>query len=386
MKIIDRYLAVTLVLPFLFCCGTLYFVFVIIDLFDNISDLVHAHSTLWNIITIYLTLIPQVAPVILPFAYFLSCVYVLTNLSAHKELVAAMGAGLSLARLSIIFFILAGTVSLVQYLLYIDLSPTAGNRRQALIEGLQQHTALKNVYRNVIYKNPRSGTMWYIQELNAGTGSLKQAEIVTLDELGRDKEKYFVAQGNYREKYWDFAGVRKVEFRSDGSNLPPQDLDRLEAFDLNEAPRQIAADLRPPDESTWPDLYSFITAAYQPSANRMAPYKTEHYNRTASPLLAPVLCLFAFALSIVHERKNRTAAVFNCIVVLIVVFIFQKFSLSLGNGKRISPFMAGWSPILLFGSIGLAFFAAKVGWIWELTAHLKASGLWPASKTAAPQA
>ena len=134
MKIIDRYLAVTLVLPFLFCCGSLYFVFVIIDLFDNISDLVHAHSTLWNMVEIYLTLIPQVAPVILPFAYFLSCVYVLTNLSAHKELVAAMGAGLSLARLSVIFFILAGVVSLVEYLLYIDLAPTAGNRREGLIE------------------------------------------------------------------------------------------------------------------------------------------------------------------------------------------------------------------------------------------------------------
>ncbi|MDD5261099.1 MAG: LptF/LptG family permease [Methylacidiphilales bacterium] len=377
MKIIDRYLVVTLVLPFLFCCASLYFVFVVIDLFDNVSDLVHAHSSLWNLVLIYLVLIPQVAPVILPFAFFLSCVYVLSNLSAHKELVAMMSAGLSLARLSIPFFLLALVVSFIQYLLLLDLSPTAESRREVLIANLQQQGKSPNVFKSIIYKNPQTGTMWYIHEIDIANGTLKQAEIVLPDELGRDKVKYFVAQGQYRGHYWDFVGIRKVEFKIDGNSLPPVDLSRLDAYDLTEPPEQMVADLKPPEESTWPDLYRFINARYQPPANRMAPYKTEHYNRTAYPLLAPVLCLFAFALSIVHDRKSRTGAVFNCIVVLIVVFIFQKVSIGLGNGTRLSPFMAGWSPILVFGAAGLAMFAAKVGWTWEAVSFLRTSGYWP---------
>jgi lipopolysaccharide export system permease protein len=375
MKIIDRYLIKHLLLPFAFCFISLFFIFVLIDLFDAIGDYANAHVPLKDIIHIYFIMLGQVAPLIIPFAFFLSCVYLLTNLSSHKELVAMMSAGISLARLVIPFFFIALCLSAVEYYLYVNLAPTAAVRRAALMQQWTNKGKSTEAFSGIVYKNPATGVMWYIQQLDAKNGTLAQAEVTIPSDTGGDKEKYFIARGNYRENYWDLVGIRKITF-TNGVASPPENVGQLNAYFLTESPRQIAAILLQPDGYPWPELYKFITAPYQPSAPRMAPYKTEHFHRLADPFLAPLLCLFAFALSIIHDRKNRAGAIVNCMLILVTLFIISKICIAMGNKGRLTPGMAGWLPILTYGTAAVGLFIYRVGLWWEFVYQLKANNLW----------
>ena len=375
MKIIDRYLVKHLVLPFLFCFASLFCIFVLIDLFDSIGDFAKLGTPLLDIIEIYTIMMGQVAPMIIPFAFFLSCVYLLTNLSSHKELVALMSAGVSLTRLVVPFMFVAFILSAIELYLYTNLAPTAAERRQQLMQQWSSKSNPTEIFKAVIYKNPATNIMWYIQELNIAEGTVNQAEITIPNDTGGDKSKYFIAKGNYRDGYWDFVGVRRINFIN-GSAEPAENLGQLNATFLTESPRQIAAVLIEPESMVWPELYRFITSPYQPSAARMAPYKTEHFRRIADPFLAPLLCLFAFALGIVHDRKNSAGAIFNCILILVTIFVVAKVSVAFGNKNRLSPQMAGWLPVLTYGLAGVALFIHRVGLWWEFTYTLKENKLW----------
>ncbi|MDR1145348.1 MAG: LptF/LptG family permease [Verrucomicrobiales bacterium] len=375
MKIIDRYLLKHLLLPFVFCFVSLFCIFVLIDLFDSIGDYATAHAPLKDIARIYAIMLGQVAPLIIPFAFFLACVYLLTNLSSHKELVALMAAGVSLARLVIPFVCLAVSLSAVEYYLYLKLAPTATVRREALMRQWSRKHKPMEVFNGVVYKNPATNVMWYIHQLDTKKGAISQAEICVPNDRGGDQEKYFVAQGNYRGRYWDLVGIRKITFH-DGVASPPENLGRLDARFLTESPRQIAAVLLQPDGYPWPELYRFITAPYQPSAPRMAPYKTEHFRRLTDPLLAPLLCLFAFALSVAHDRNSRAGAIVNCMLILVSLFIVAKICVAMGNRNRLTPEMAGWFPILVYGGAAIGLFIYRVGLWWEFVYVMKTNGLW----------
>jgi LPS export ABC transporter permease LptG len=375
MKILDRYLILSLLLPFLFCLTAFFSMWIIFTLFGIVDDLVKAKASLWFIIQYYGVQMPYIAQIVLPPSFFFACVYLLSYMSARRELVATMAAGVSLSRIAVPFFILSLVVCCIQYAFYFDLTPGSKKRVDALENTLNKQPQAKGIYPKVLYKNPTNGAMWYISEINVHEGTFKQAEILIIDEIGRDKEKLFVARGTFKGKYWDLFNVRRITFNPDGSARPPQDLDQMDALSLNETPEQMIATLRTPEALPWIELYRFIHAKYRPSANRMAPYQMEHFYRMTYPLLSPILCLFAFAFGISFERKAQTNSLMACLVILFVLLISLKICIALGNGKRLSPALAAWSTILLFGGVGLTLFANKVGWIWETSSLFKKSRL-----------
>jgi lipopolysaccharide export system permease protein len=371
MKILDRYLIISLLLPFAFCLGAFFCLWIVFDLFDIIGDLVTAKASLWFIVQFYGVQIPRIAQIILPPSFFFSCVYLLAYMSSRRELVATMAAGISLYRIAAPFLIVSILVSCIQYAFYFNLTPGSKSRVDGLKSILAQRPEAQDIYQKVLYKNPANGAMWFISEINLTEGSFKQAEILNVDEIGRDREKLFIARGTFKGKYWDLFNVRKVTFNADGSGRPAQDIDQLDALSLNETPEQLVATLRPAEELSWMELHQFINAKYRPSPNRMAPYQMEYFYRMTYPLISPILCLFAFAFGISFERHAKTSSLASCLLLLFGLLIFLNISVALGNGKRLDPALAAWSTILLFGSIGSWLFALKVGWVWELSSILK---------------
>lgn len=366
MKLIDRYILVTLIRPLVFCLLAFYCLFIVIDLFDTLPDIIKNKAGFWTLIQYYIIPAPAIFQIVIPAAYFLSVITVLVTWSGSRELTSLESAGTGLARVSIPFFLISLLVMAIQFGLFYRLSPQAGAMRQAISDKLENRPGVSDVFTKVVYKNPSTGALWYIQKINLEHKTAKQLEVLLPDDLGRDRVKIFAARGEFKNGYWDFAGVRKVEFNRDGSSLPPQDLVQLDAPFLNESPEQLVAVMRPAVGMAWPELKGFLTMAPLISSGKLAPYQTEHYYRMAYPFMCPVLCLFAFALAINHDRRSKATAVFHCIVILAAFILYLEFSKSLGNGKRISPWLAAWSPILLFGAAGLYLFSERVGWIWNL--------------------
>ncbi len=376
MNIIDRYLLKSLLVPFAVCFTAFYMFWVIYDMFSTLPDMLKHGAPLLYAVELYITQLPRIAQIILPICYFFAVLYVLVGLSNNQELVALQSGGRSLARISVPFFLLSFLVAGAQLMLFVRWTPEAAQRKEEVEARISGREHRAQTFRAVVYKNPKTGTMWYVQEVAPSEGVVRQAEILVTDELGRDKTKYFVARGNYRDGYWDLAGIRKVEFDRDGTAAAPEDVAQLDAFFLTEPPGQLVSVQRRSREIPWGELVDFIHAPYRPPPIRMAPYMTEHYYRMAYPFFSPVLCLFAFGMGITTNRQNKAASAFRCLGVMLALLVWLNLSLALGDGMRISAFLAGWNTVLMFGAAGLAMFAHRVGWWWELM-HYSVSQKFP---------
>lgn len=373
MKIIFRYLTFALIQPLIFCLVAFYFLSLIWDLFDTLPDVVKSDADLGTIVMFYLVQIPQWAQTFIPYAFFFAILYLLSDLSRAKETIAIQSGGVSLATMSIPFLLIALSLSLVQYILFIDLSPSADARRKALSLQIRGADEEANIFDALVYQNPFNGNMWMLQELNMDEKSFRQGEILIMNEAEVVTHKYYAAAGNWNAEKgcWDLANVRRFNYYPDGTTSAADKYQQLFAEELVASPKEITAALRPPSQLPWGDLIAFISAEHQPSAARMAKFYTEHYYRLSYPLMSPVLALFAIAFGVTHGRQNVAASLFNSIFILLFMGMWQVFSVALGNGQRISPIVAGMNTILIFGSVGFYLFADRVGWTWDLAALLK---------------
>lgn len=371
MKIIFRYLTFSLIKAFIFCCFAMLFLWLIVDLFGTLGDLVKQKAGVLFMLKFYMLQLPFSAQMVLPVAFLVSSLFVLTNFSQSRELVALQAAGISLGRIGIPFFALAIFVSAVQYALFWDLTPTAEIRRDKMEKDLGGVQNPEDIFYSVLYREPKTGIMWYVQEVNVTRKTLKQAEMVVPNSIGGDAYKLFATGGTFQNGIWELNGVRKVEYSLTGAAADPVDYDHLSVIELTTPPHKLVEVLRPPQAMSWGELASFIRSSRESSPNRMAPYFVEHYYRQAYPFMPVILCLFGLALGSVHSRRNVTASVFNCVFILAIFYVWFYLSMALGNGSRIPPFIAVWNAVLVFGLGGIALFGIRCGWFWELQDSLR---------------
>jgi LPS export ABC transporter permease LptG len=366
MRILTRHITKTLLSAFVFTCTALLFLWLIYDLFDSLTDLIKAKASLPFIVRFYALQLPKIAQLILPVAFLAASLFALTTLSQHREIVAMEAAGINLLRIGLPVILLGLAVSILQYTLFFELSPKAEERRESMQEELGGTQKSDEIYYGIVFRDPVTMTMWYLEEFNVDTGKFLHGEIIVPRPEGGDAYKVFAESGYFDGHSWHFETVRKVDYRTDGNALEPMDFETLNLPELTTTPKELVSVLRLPETLSWPELEEFINSTYRSSPARMAPYDTEYHYRMAYPLMPPILALFALALGTGHTRKNVAASVFNCIFILLAFQIWFNLSLALGNGKRLPPSFAAWNTVIIFGCIGLWLFARRSGLGWSL--------------------
>ena len=105
MRLLDRYLLGELLVPLLYCLAGFQIFWTAFDVFSHLDDY---QSLGWaQIGSIYLLKTPELLTTVLPIALLLALLYTLTHLARANELVAMRAAGVSLARISLPFFVVA---------------------------------------------------------------------------------------------------------------------------------------------------------------------------------------------------------------------------------------------------------------------------------------
>ena len=80
---------------------------------------------------------------------------------------------------------------------------------------------------------------------------------------------------------------------------------------------------------------------------------TELHGRLATPWTCLVVVLIAIPFGVASGRRNIFVGVAGGIFICLVYVVLQRFSLALGTGDKIAPWLAAWFPNLSFGVTGL---------------------------------
>lgn len=376
MKIVEKYLWRSVVIPTIFIIAALFALWLMFDVFDKVGRLMEKSPPLGLLAKYFLVQLPSLAQSILPVAVLFATLYVLAYFSRHRESVALLAAGMSPMTLARPFLVCSALLALVLYFLSYSLSPTAQAGREKTKKEIKKEPTEEAIFRQIVYRSARSkennqSSVWYIGEINLADRSLRDVEILIRSEPeGRDIEKIFAAGATFSGGIWHFHQTRRAEYGNGSEILGPL-LQELALPGLTEPPETLAAKLLPPDELPWPAVARLAGDHARLNERLRAPYATENWHRWAYPFACPLLCLFGIAFGMTDARRNVAATVFSSVFVLFGFLVCTRLFVALGQGNRIPSFLAGMGAILLFGMGGLYLFADKVGWLWELHGWLR---------------
>ncbi|MBU1887655.1 MAG: LptF/LptG family permease, partial [Candidatus Omnitrophica bacterium] len=99
MRILDKYIIKNFITPFLYCLALFIFLYMIIDIFGYLDEILKRGIPLLMLQEYYLSMIPFIIMHSAPVASLISTIYVISTMNKNDEIIAMRAAGISIGRI-----------------------------------------------------------------------------------------------------------------------------------------------------------------------------------------------------------------------------------------------------------------------------------------------
>jgi lipopolysaccharide export LptBFGC system permease protein LptF len=358
MKLLDRYLFSIFGNAFILVTLTFITLFTAMDLSSRIARILSLKNvnTLSFLGYYYLIRLPTFLHHVLPAVSLFAAMFTVIQLQKTNELLPMITSGVSLRRLSLIF--VAGALACSLAMAVLDefvlppLMDEIGRTDDVLISDRPQ--------RNQMF--PIDEGFWNIDELAAGKNRLTGVMITEFRPDGRRKRVIRAGTGewDYKEKNWILRDGYVTPFNESGTPVmvpgtrtPVEQRFPPEGFRMDPPPTPENLQRR---FSISGRSYRFSELRELRSRYRHTPaYEVHMHLKFASPL-GPLVLLFLglpFVSGAHHRSFYRGIGLCLLLTVSYYAVTFVCFEMA---GKGLSPAVAVWGPIGLFGIAGLISF------------------------------
>jgi lipopolysaccharide export system permease protein len=351
MKVIDRHLVRELVKFALIAVGSVVVIYLLIDLFEELSYFTARKTGLGIVLLYYFYSLPSAISLLYPVSMVLAVFMVYGQMTRNRELHALESAGVSILRLFVpaIGFGLASVVIYLaaNELVTIPFNARLTDLRRQKIERRQSSQVQK---RTNLYFVGEQGRVFYIRELSSD-GVMKNFSVSELGPDRRVKRRFDVGEAVWRDRAWYGRNVDVRTFDGLGNEALEHD-DSLKLDMIQETPIDFASTSRPVEETSTRALRSFIGRMKRAGEN-VAREEVEYYYRFSYSLIGLVVVLLGLPLAV---RLRRGGVMFGLGLGLLLSFLYWgaiQTSRAFGTSHVISPALAAWLPNIVFGTVAL---------------------------------
>ena len=364
MRLLDRHLLRSFLLPFTYCELGFFAVWLIFDLSSNVNDFMEARVSPLAILGFYLGQAPTILVLTLPVGLLLALLYCLSRLSQANEIISMLGAGVSLGRVLGPFFAVGILVSLGSTFLNYRLAPEAEARRERELAELQNDNARleKRAFTpGYLFANRADRRLWFVQRMPYDLSQpLEGVQIVQQDASGRIVEKRYAPRATFNEarRTWTLSApdggvTRSARFDARGDVAGEEFPTTQTLTGLSETPWRIASATLQAEHLSVPALREYLRLNNDFTPALLAPYRTYLQYRWALPWACLVTVLIAAPLGVVYSRRSVLVGVASSIFIFFLILFLDNLFRALGRGDRLPAFWAAWTPELLFGFVGM---------------------------------
>ncbi len=357
MGYLARYISKKFWGPFFFALGVFAALVVLGDTFEKLKNLNNGYATLGAILTYSLLSFPNWLTTIMPVACLLAAISVISEMVANGEWTACVAGGFAPRQLFkpviVCIIIVAAATMLIQEFIVPPLNVKAADLyythiKRGIIFNL-------NAESDVTIKLS-SDQMLYAKWVDLSQGLMTDVSVDTYNAEGD-----IVSQVVAKQMVWD--KEQNAWFFKDGltRTFADKTIAQDENFEIAPSPVTLS-----PKEMSVSKTDSNMMSLRELS-RRISFFKrtglssyvaeTERQGKLATPFVTLIMCLLGMPFAISMRRKSK---ILNIIASMVIAFTFWwliNMITSLGQNGYINPFLAGWGPVLIFGT--LVFFEFK---------------------------
>lgn len=337
------------VIPLVCCAVGFCMLFLVTDVFDDLSDFLGADIAGIEILRYFLMKQPINLVNVLPMSVLLAVSYVLSNLGRHNEITAVRASGVSMLRFCLPIWCVAILLCGLLFWLNESVAPRFAVATQEtwerLIEGESARTEDES---KLAFRNEREHRYWFFESFSP-RGQQKGVSIKQFDPDAQAITWEIRAEtAQFLDACWVFHKGYRFEY-APGDKLPvtEQKFDTLEVESLTESPRNIFSSLRPVEELTVQDILRILDRQGMSKSTRDIFWTTVWY-RLAFPSACLTAALFGVGFSGAKERASTLKGFATAIGLMVLFYIVNQSSVVLGKYGILPPLIAGMGPSVLF--------------------------------------
>src|SRR3989442_2935298 len=353
MRLLDRYVIRNFLQIYCYCIAGFISIWLIFDVSDNISTFIDEHIGLRLVIRYYATQLPQGLIILLPVSLLLSLLFALGRMSRANEIVSMLTAGVSLPRvLRPLIGIGLLTVAATMALNY-SLAPHAELARKTFISEAQSRPG--RTIQGQIFRNRTDQRTWFVQNFLQCSNTFNNVQVLQQDANDNIVTNYVATRAFYRPetKTWELENVKVVHYDRAGNIIDEQVYPSLKVEHWSETPFRLGSANVRAEFLGLPELREYLHFNADFPATLLAPFRTHLQYRLALPWTCLVVVCIAAPLGIGYSRRGVLSSVASAVILVFSMNFLTHLFLALGEGDRISPVVAAWTPNLIFALIGL---------------------------------
>mgnify|MGYP001346064091 FL=1 len=134
MKILDKYIVKYFILPFIYCLAVFIVLYIIIDLFGHLDEILKQNIKMGILWEYYISMIPLIIMQTAPVASLISAIYVLGTLNKYGEITAMRAAGISIHRILMPFIYIGLAITILIFALSEKVLPESMRKAESIKE------------------------------------------------------------------------------------------------------------------------------------------------------------------------------------------------------------------------------------------------------------
>src|SRR6202045_3187448 len=354
-RIFDRYLIRNFLVPFFYSLFGMLAIWLVYDLGEHANDFQEAHLGFEAISKFYLVQIPFIVVSWLPLCVLLGLLYVLTRMSRRNEIVSMLGAGVSVPRLLLPLILVGILLTAGCTVLNYELGPKGQWASAYMLDEIIKGKAKNSRVDALVFPNRRDFRIWFIQLLDSKNEQLSNVQVIQQDGHGVIESKIYGQNATYdgSRKVWIFYNGKIAYVDPEGNVTSEEFFTQKEVSGWSETPWRLASATLRGKYMTVPQLEHYLRVNGDfPEAN-LAEFRTQMWYRFALPWNVLAVVLVASPLCIAFSRRGALGGIAGGLFLFIGLFSSSNVFLALGQGSRISPPIAAWTPAAVFLLLGL---------------------------------
>ena len=359
MKILDRYLARSFLIPFAICILTFSSIAIVIDLFNRLDEILKFRPPLPLLLNFYLNFIPFTFVQASPVALLAACLYSVGLLNKHHELTAMRASGVSLKHIFGPYLFLGGLVGSFSFMMNETIVPAAMAKMSFIKEEKlggrksSKETVLKNV---ALFTERRD--LYYAASLDTKRKILSHLVIFRENEARLPVLKIQAQEARFAGDGWILSRGSKYELDTDGKLVKEPIFFTKERFLTSVTPNDFINAKRQGERMNLKGLRASLKKLERlkgkASSAMLRRLRVEFHKKIAYPFTNLVVLLIGFPFIF---RERRAAGMLRGIGISAALFFFFYTTFvilsNLGSQGVLPPWLAVWGANLLFGTVGM---------------------------------
>lgn len=355
MKILDRYTMREFIPPFIYCIAVFVFLYVIIDLFGHLDDILRQGVSIVTLYNYYISFVPIIFTQTAPIAVLLSTIYVLGKFNKHNEIVAMKASGISLQEILRPFICLGLLLSVLIFLVNDKIVPRASiistTIKEENIEKSKAATENRIINNVTIYGT--KNRLFFVRSFDVSSKTLHDVTILEHDENQMVRSKTTAAKAKWINGEWMFYNCIIYQFPKGSTISGDPYVFKEIPLNIEETPDDFLRVEARTDFMDYHQLKNYIRRLSGAGGMTIRKLLVDLHYKISFPFTSLVIMLIGIPFALVSRRGGALFGVGICLGVSLSYYGVSAVSMALGKGGILPAFVSAWLANVLFGTLGI---------------------------------